>query len=283
MDLHTLETVMTMHQFETHEPVDLYVELDKGRIHVSAQETSETTVEVAGRDADEVVVEQSGSRISVIAPRRRGGFFSGDSDMRVSIVLPTGSDVTSRTGSADLLVDGTIGSCHAKTGSGDLAVDHVSGPSQLESGSGDVTLNHVSDALRVKSGSGDIAVRHCEGPIAVSTGSGDVEIGDSGGITAVKTGSGDLQVGEARTDVSLATGSGDLAIGCARNGKVTVKGASGDVRVGVPAGVPVWTDITTVSGSIHSDLEGAGQPQDGQDHIELRAKTVSGDIVLKQL
>jgi DUF4097 and DUF4098 domain-containing protein YvlB len=250
---------------------------------VTAQETTETTVEVSGRDADDVVVEQTGRRISVITPRRRGGFFSGDSDLRVSIVLPTGSDVTSRTGSADLLVDGTIGSCHAKTGSGDIVVDHVSGPSQVESGSGDVSLNHVSEALRVKSGSGDIAVRHSENDIVVSTGSGDVEIGDSGGPTVVKTGSGDLQVGDAHTDVSLATGSGDLAIGCARSGKVTVKGASGDVRIGIPAGVPVWTDITTVSGSISSDLEGAGQPEDGADHIEVRAKTVSGDILLKQL
>jgi DUF4097 and DUF4098 domain-containing protein YvlB len=283
VDQHTQESVMTLHQFETHDPIDLYAEIDKGRIHVTAQETTETTVEVSGRDADDVVVEQTGRRISVITPRRRGGFFSGDSDLRVSIVLPTGSDVTSRTGSADLLVDGTIGSCHAKTGSGDIVVDHVSGPSQVESGSGDVSLNHVSEALRVKSGSGDIAVRHSENDIVVSTGSGDVEIGDSGGPTVVKTGSGDLQVGDAHTDVSLATGSGDLAIGCARSGKVTVKGASGDVRIGIPAGVPVWTDITTVSGSISSDLEGAGQPEDGADHIEVRAKTVSGDILLKQL
>jgi hypothetical protein len=45
----------------------------------------------------------------------------------------------------------------------------------------------------------------------------------------------------------------------------------------------VWTDLTTVSGAIRSSLEGAGQPTEGQDHIELRAKTVSGDIVLTQL
>ena len=52
------------------------------------------------------------------------------------------------------------------------------------------------------------------------------------------------------------------------------------MRIGVPAGVPVWTDISTVSGRIRSDAEGAGQPAEGQHHIEVRAKTVSGDIVL---
>ena len=53
--------------------------------------------------------------------------------------------------------------------------------------------------------------------------------------------------------------------------------------VGIPAGTPVWTDVSTVSGSIRSSLEGAGQPAEGEDHVELRAKTVSGDIVLTQI
>lgn len=41
------------------------------------------------------------------------------------------------------------------------------------------------------------------------------------------------------------------------------------------------TDI--VSGRVHSDLDGAGEPAEGQDYVELRAKTVSGDVVLLQL
>ena len=65
-------------------------------------------------------------------------------------------------------------------------------------------------------------------------------------------------------------------------GRITAKGASGDIAIGVVAGVPVWTDITTVSGQIRSDLQGAGQPEEGQDHVEVRAKTVSGDIVLTE-
>ena len=45
----------------------------------------------------------------------------------------------------------------------------------------------------------------------------------------------------------------------------------------------MWTDISTVSGAIHSNLEGVGQPAEGADHVELRAKTVSGDIILRQV
>jgi DUF4097 and DUF4098 domain-containing protein YvlB len=119
--------------------------------------------------------------------------------------------------------------------------------------------------------------------VVVSTGSGDVQIGASHAETVVKTGSGDLRVGEAHHDVSLATGSGDFVIDHVHRGRLSAKGASGDVRVGIPSGLPVWTDLTTLSGSIRSSLEGAGQPAEGQDHVELRAKTVSGDIVLTQI
>jgi DUF4097 and DUF4098 domain-containing protein YvlB len=66
-------------------------------------------------------------------------------------------------------------------------------------------------------------------------------------------------------------------------GSLTAKNASGDIRVGIPAGTPVWTDVSSLTGRIGSDLEGAGQPEPGQDYVEVRAKTVSGDIVLKQL
>ena len=86
-----------------------------------------------------------------------------------------------------------------------------------------------------------------------------------------------------RDSTSFSTGSGDVSIDHVRRGRVTVKGASGDVSIGIAAGVPVWTDITTVTGTISSDLQGAGAPQEGQDHIEVRAKTVSGDIALSEV
>ena len=55
------------------------------------------------------------------------------------------------------------------------------------------------------------------------------------------------------------------------------------MRVGIPAGTPVWTDVNTVTGSIASNLESVGKPVDGQDHVELRATTVSGDVRLVQV
>ena len=274
---------MTEHRFEAPHPVELYVEIGKGNVHVLATDTTECTVQITGRDAEQVRVEQAGDQISVIAPRQRGGFLTGDSSLRVDVVVPGDSDVAVKTGSADIQVEGPAGSATIRSGSGDVRLDAASGPSVLETGSGDIRLDDARGELRVKSGSGDVTVAHAVAGVVVSTGSGDVEIGSSNGPTVVKTGSGDLRVSEARSDVSLVTGSGDLVVDSASRGRVTMKGASGDVRIGIPAGVPVWTDISTVSGEIRSSLQGAGEPQDGADHVELRAKTVSGDITLVQV
>ena len=100
----------------------------------------------------------------------------------------------------------------------------------------------------------------------------------AGVIAKLHGGPGDMmQVGEPFVTYKGEGGKG------AKGSEGGAKGASGDVRVGIPSGLPVWTDLSTVSGSIRSSLEGAGQPAEGQDHVELRAKTVSGDIVLTQI
>jgi DUF4097 and DUF4098 domain-containing protein YvlB len=273
---------MTEHHFQTPQPVSLYVEIGKGTVRVDATETTETHVQVTGRDADQVRVEQSGDQITVAAPQRTG-FLSGDSRLDVAVTIPTHSDLAVKTGSADITVDGTLGSGKVKSGSGDVQLDTFGGPALVDTGSGDIRLDEARAELRIKSGSGSVNLGSAASAVAVSTGSGDVEIGSAAGPTVVKTGSGDLKIVEARNDISLTTGSGDFLIGTAQRGRLTAKGASGDVRVGIPAGVPVWTDLSTLSGEIHSSLRGAGEPREGADHVELRAKTVSGDILLTEV
>lgn len=274
---------MTEHHFETHSPISLYVEIGKGTVAVQADDTTESSVEVTGRDADLVHVELSGDQLSVVAPKQRTGFLAGDSTLRFVITIPWDTDLAMKSGSADITVAGRVGTSKVRSGSGDVRIEILGGPAAVETGSGDIHIDEAHAELRIKSGSGDVTVRHAESAVSVSTGSGDVEIGSSNGPAVIKTGSGDLKVIEAQGDISMATGSGDLVIGAANRGRFSAKGASGDVHIGIPAGIPVWTDISTVSGEIRSSLVSAGEPQAGGDHVELRAKTVSGDIVLTQI
>jgi DUF4097 and DUF4098 domain-containing protein YvlB len=271
---------MTSYHFETLRPVSLYVELGKGSVRVRAADTTESLVEVTGRDTDDVQVEQDGDQISVVAPRQRTSFLSGDAALHVVVTVPTESDLA---GSADIDCRGAFGSGQLKSGSGHVHVETLGGPGTIDTGSGDIRIEEARGELRVKSGSGDVHVERTSGAVVVSTGSGDVQVGTNNAPAIVKTGSGDLKVVQASHDVSMSTGSGDLLISTATRGRFTAKGASGDVRIGIPAGVPVWTDISTVTGRIHSTLQGAGQPEEGADHIEVRAKTVSGDVVLTEI
>lgn len=270
------------HQFETPGPIDLYVETGKGRVTIHATNTAQTRVVVDGEYAADVSVTFGDNQLRVVPPKESVSWF-GSRPLDVRVDLPTGSDVGVRTGSADIEVAGQVNLARLKTGSGDITCDTFTGPGLVETGSGDVAVSECLADLRAKSGSGDLSVGRCLGDLSVSTGSGDVEIGTADGRTTVKTGSGNLRVAAANGDLSLTTGSGDMAIDRAWRCRVSASGASGSVRIGIPAGTPVWADVNTVSGSIRSDLESVGAPQEGQEHLEFHARTVSGDIVLRQI
>ncbi|SFB90335.1 Putative adhesin [Nocardioides terrae] len=271
------------HEFPTSEPVRLFVELGVGKVAVHAAETTTSTVHVEGPGADEVRVEQSGRQLSVIGPKQRGLTFGGGAKLSVTITVPTSSQVSTKTGSADVDLDGELAAVQLRSGSGDMSVELATGPAVLETGSGNIRVGEAGADLRLKSGSGDVSVGQAGRSLVASTGSGDVEVGTTRGPVSVKTGSGDLRVNSAADDVTLTTGSGDLEVRSVGSGRITGKGASGDIKIAVPAGVPVWTDVTTAHGRIQSSLRGAGQPVDGQDHIEIRARTASGDITLVEL
>src|SRR5262245_20721091 len=272
---------MPEYHFETPSPTNLIVEISKGNVHVECVETAQAVVTVEGKNADDVVVDQRGDTITVIEPGRRRIF--GDNALRVDVVLPELSNPAVRTGSADIQIEGRAGHAQLRSGSRDCTIDAIDGHLLVETGSVEISADDVHGNPKAKSGSGDVEIGEAGGTSSISTGSGDVTVDNTYGSSVVKTGSGDLRVGAAHADTSFSTGSGDVSINLVERGRLTVKGASGDVTIGVRAGVPVWTDISTVSGTIRSDLQGAGQPKEGQDHIELRAKTVSGDIALSEV
>lgn len=267
-------------QLKTPEPITLHVEIGTGSVDVTASETSETQIVIGGKHADQVRVDQTERGISVIGPRRLG---FGDDSLDVNVTVPTGTTLSLITGSADIDATGSFAGGSVKSGSGEVRIDHLTEAAILETGSGDISVATTDGDLKVKSGSGDLRVVHAGGAVTVSTGSGDIEIGESGGAAAAKTGSGDLRIQRAGDDVSLMTGSGDLSVESMSRGKLTLKSSSGGVRVGIPAGTPVWTDVSSLTGSIRSNLAGTGAPEEGAEYLELRAKTVTGDVVLTQI
>jgi DUF4097 and DUF4098 domain-containing protein YvlB len=267
--------------FETPHPIRLFVENGSGTVALQATSSATTQVHIAGRNADQVVVRQDGEEISVVAPKpRASGLFGGDQKLDIEVTMPSTSAVVVKSGSADVSATGRLGATKIKCGSGDVELDELGGVAVVDTGSGDIRIQEAASELRIRSGSGDVEIDTAAATTAISTGSGDVRLGRVGGPVVVKTGSGDLEITDAEGDVAMTTGSGDTVIRTARRGRISSKGASGSVQVGIPAGTPVWTDVKTVTGSLRSSIEGVGEPEPGADHVELRATTVSGDVVL---
>lgn len=272
-------TAIRDHAFDTPEPVRLLARLGRGSLTATTEDTAAASVKVTGWHARDVVVDLVDGTLSVTVPQHRG-FAERDIEVDVEVVLPTGSDLDVRTGTADLRAEGSYGAASLRSGSGALVVDTLTGAGLVETGSGDVHLARVGGELQVKCGSGDVTVAHAAAAVVVSTGSGDVRLGEVLGDLAVKTGSGDLHVARPLGDVTMTSGSGDVVVDRAAATTITLRGASTDARVAIPVDLPVWTDVTSLSGSVRADTSPRGEPTDDRPHLTLRVSTVSGDVHL---
>ena len=257
--------------FEVQGTPEVEIRLNAGEIQVDPTLDGRVEVELLAHDdeaqqlVDEARVELQGNRVLVDVPQKRGGFSFGNLFGRQGITCrvrcPEGSLLTVRSRSADLTVRGAIGGMNVATASGDVEADRVLG------------------GLNVKSASGDIGVRVVGAGVNVQTASGDVALGAVRGSINVNTASGDVTINEADDNVNVNTVSGDQEHGAVMRGNVSAHSVSGDVRIGVRRGSKVYLDCTTVSGDTSSELEVSPEaPATDGPLVEIRAKTVSGDI-----
>ncbi len=258
--------------FDTPGPLALTIEIPAGEVVLEAVPGGRTELELEGLDAesrrllDEVRVELrdsgAGHELLVQAPKRTTwGFSFGRSGYTLRVRCPEGATVRVRTKSADVAGHGRLGSADVATASGDVALEQVDGDAQVKTASGDVEIGRVS------------------GRATAHSASGDIELGSVRGRLAANTVSGDLSVADAGADVTVNTVSGDLELDAVREGAVQAQSVSGDVAIGVRRGSRVYLDCNTLSGDTSSELELSGEPVAEEGPlVELRAKTVSGDI-----
>jgi hypothetical protein len=262
--------------FEVTGPVELELRLASGDIEIDPSLEGRVEVELTAHDeesqrlGDEARVELQDhagrQHVLVDVPNKRGGGFSfgivfGRGGITCRVRCPEGSLVSAKTKSADVVARGEIGGLNVQTASGDVEADRVLG------------------GVNVKSASGDVEAREVKGGVSVQTASGDTNFEIVRGPVSIATASGDVTIGEAYDNVSANTVSGDQDHGAVMSGHVAAHSVSGDVRIGVRRGSRVFLDCNTVSGDTSSDLDltSDAPPGDGP-LVEIRAKTVSGDI-----
>jgi DUF4097 and DUF4098 domain-containing protein YvlB len=269
---------MRTEKFETSDPPMLNIQIGGGAIEILATDTDTTTVEVSGPRADEFDIVQRGRNLSVTAPRAHG-FFNRD-EHQVRVTTPTDTRLSVKSGSAGLRAEGRYELARLRTGSGDFDIDTVTSVLATASGSGDLTCDTAHGPVRVRTGSGTIEIGQAHENVGISTGSGDIHVGRTHKSVVAKTGSGDVVVRRSAGAITATTGSGDIHVGHAENGEIRGRTGTGTITVGVPAGTPVWTDVSTNAGRVRSTLDPVGEPAPGQPHVRLRLQTGSGDIEL---
>ncbi|MFT3861034.1 hypothetical protein [Micropruina sp.] len=125
----------------------------------------------------------------------------------------------------------------------------------------------------------EIALGGSAGANVPATGGGDIHVGRTEGDVAVTTGGGDVRLDSCLGSTEVSTGAGDVRAHVA-GGRWQARTGAGDIIVTVPPAVPVWQDLSSPLGDVTSHIGGRGEPVEGHEHIEITARTGTGDISL---
>lgn len=257
-----------MHKtFETRGPVRVDVSIPMGDIEI-VEATEGVEVDLVAHDPDlqELVdnarIELRGNELIVDVRERKGWKFNFGRSRGIGcrIACAEGSSLKARSGSADVEVTINLGDADIATASGDVSVRDVTGDLSVKTASGDVDAGDVGGRVSLNSASGDISVRSASGDAHANTASGDVSIESAG------------------RDVKANSASGDISIEAVQRGDVAVNSASGDVHIAIRRGSRAYLDCSTVSGDTHSELDVSGESTGDGPMVNVKARTVSGDI-----
>ena len=122
--------------------------------------------------------------------------------------------------------------------SGETSVMGIEGKLRLSTVSGDVTLAGISGSISLNSVSGDIEATELTGNVRLNTVSGDIVIRGSE-LTSLQ---GNTVSGDIRVETPLS------------DGKYSVSGVSGDVRLVVPPETHCSARLSTLSGDLRTNL-----------------------------
>jgi hypothetical protein len=236
--------------------VVLDIELPSGSVLFTAGQSGAVSVAVDGSTPDTLDITQIGDNIAIRATRR-------SRSARLAVDVPVGSDVSVKGASVDVVARGALGLLRVRSASGDVRADDVR-RADVTLASGNTRLDVVRDGADFRSTSGDIS------------------LGRVGGRLAASLSSGDIQVEELDGDGDLETSSGDVTIRRYIGASVAIRTVSGDVRVGLPSGIRVDPEISTMSGKVSLPAAGGANTGGERRVVKVRLRTVSGDIRLER-
>jgi len=247
-----------------------------GTVNVRGTRSEEVHVtgEMGAKSRLEFTVDGDRTFIKVVLPKV--SMHDGGADLDIEI--PTASDLTVSTVSAD------------------TGVTNVVGPLDLQSVSGNLETEAFDKDVKLRTVSGDVVVHGHRGAAAVSvvTVSGNLDARNTGGEASATSVSGDLNLHlTSVTRSRLRTTSGDITMYAqlSKDGRIDSESVSGDISFFFSGARDAEYDLATAAGEISncfgpepiSQKYGPGQElkfREGTGSASLRAKALSGDISL---
>ncbi|MFF8766843.1 DUF4097 domain-containing protein [Nocardiopsis dassonvillei] len=262
-----------MPTFDTPEPVTADITLVAGTLQINAGGRTETTVEVHPRDAakesdvraaEQVEVEYAGGRLQVRDPQPSGlGRVIGRKGMvDITVELPAGSRVHVSGGFGSARCEGVLGASEITFANGNIAVDRVTGNAELTTGHGWVRAGEIDGSAVVKSTGGALTLGTVTGDLRANSAHGD--------ITADR----------ALASVTARTHHGSIRLGQVVRGGIDIETAFGELEIGVREGTAAWLDAVSKKGVVRSSLEAADGPGPAEETVEIRARSVHGDVIV---
>jgi DUF4097 and DUF4098 domain-containing protein YvlB len=281
-----------MPTFDTPEPISATIDVVLGEIRVVAGDRADTVVEVLPTDpsrkadvtaAEQTRVEFGNGKLLVKTSKRwrHWGFSSDTGSVDVSIELPTGSHVHSTASMGDFHGEGQLGDCRIKISMGSIRLDSVRALN-LGTASGAVVVDQVAGPLEANTGAGEVRIGQIAGTGLVKNSNGDTKITEIGGDLRVRAANGNIAVERAHASIDARTANGRIRVGEVVRGKVVLESATGELEIGIHEGTAAYLDLNAMTGRVHNELESSDAPGKEEERVEVRARTVSGDIVVRR-
>ena len=153
---------------------------------------------------------------------------------------------------------------------------------RLTTSAGDISLEHGVGDAELSTGSGTVRVGEIEGAAVIKNSNGDSRVGEITGELTVKAANGDIAIGSSHASLTAKTANGDIRVGAAGRGSVVAETGLGNVEIAIPEGPAVWLDLDVRYGRLDNALEATGPPGPGEETVEVRARSASGDITVRR-
>ena len=247
-------------RFTVGELARVEVDISTGSLQVRTGTAGEIEVIVDAGNADQYEIGRLGDTVSVRPP---SGWLSRGGKAHVSLVVPARTDMNVNVSTAELNLRGELGALRVRSASSDVTVE-------------------AATRVEAHSASGDVRIG-AAGEVHASSASGDIRVGTVGGALTASSASGDVSADRVGGDVEVGTTSGDVRLKRCDGDDIAVKTVSGDITIGLPSGIRVLPEISTLSGSTSLPTGPVAAADVPKRTVRLRVRAVSGDVRIERV